>query len=88
MTVITNAKDVQQYERKLSLIVDQIFVFNSSPNTIKEVKNLSLIASYFFMLLNVFIRIVRSIFSLTFKQSHQKLLTYSLYIFDIICNFL
>ena len=34
-------KNLLQYKGKFSLIVEQILVFASSPNTVSEVKNLS-----------------------------------------------
>ena len=64
------------------LIVEQIIAFASSPNMVREVKNLppnfKQIASQFFTLLNILILIVRSILSLNSKQFHQELYSKSL----------
>ena len=40
MTATTNAENLQQYEPRFSLIVEQILAFASSPNIVGEVKNL------------------------------------------------
>ena len=71
MTAITNAKSLQKYKSRFSLIIEQILDFASSLYMIRKVKNLSAnfkqIAWRCFTLLNFLVRIVRSILSLNFK---------------------
>ena len=74
------------------MIVELILAFDSSPNMVREVKNMSpnfkQIASQFFALLNILTPIVRPILSLNSKQFHQKLYPDTLYIVDITFNLL
>ena len=41
MTSTISAKILRQYKIRFSLIVEQILVFTSHPNIVKEVKNIS-----------------------------------------------
>ena len=41
MTVATNAENLRQCKTRVSLIAEQILVLASSPNRVREVKNLS-----------------------------------------------
>ena len=87
MTATTNAEILPQY-----LTVKLMLPFDSSPNMVAEVKNLSAnfkqITSQCFTLLNILIGIVRLILSKNTKQLHQTFYPNSLYIVDITCNFL
>ena len=40
MTAATNVKNLRQYKIRVSLIVEQILAFASSPKVVREVKNL------------------------------------------------
>ena len=42
MITTTNTENFQQYESGFSLIVEQVLVFTSNTNLVREVKNLSL----------------------------------------------
>ena len=42
MTVTTNAENLKQYKNRFSLIVEQELIFASSPDMVREMKNLSL----------------------------------------------
>ena len=92
MTAITNVKNLRQYKGIFSVIVVQILAFAWSPNMVREIKNLSSnfkqIAWLCFILLSIVIQIATYIFSLNFKQSHEKLFLSSLYLVDITCHFL
>ena len=69
MVATTNVKHLQQYK-----IAEQILVFASQPNIIKEVKILSPnFKQIVWQCFTVFIWIVWSIFSLNSKLFHQKL---------------
>ena len=63
MTTAINAKNLRQYKNRFSLILGQVLVFDSSPNMVREVKNMSpnfkQIAARCFTLLNILMRIVR-----------------------------
>ena len=41
MTATTNAENLRQYKSRFPLIVKLILPFDSGPNTVREVKNLS-----------------------------------------------
>ena len=41
MTATTNAENLRQYKIRFSLIAEQILAFASSPNMVREVKDLS-----------------------------------------------
>ena len=41
MTATTNAENLPQYKIRFSLIAEQILVFASHPNIVREVKNMS-----------------------------------------------
>ena len=41
MTRTANAENLRQYENRFSLIVDQVLKFDSSPNMVRVVKNLT-----------------------------------------------
>ena len=40
MTATTNAENLRQYKIRFSLTVEQILLFASAPNMVREVKNL------------------------------------------------
>ena len=73
MTAPTNAENLRQNKIRFSLISEQILAFASSPNMVREIKNLLLnfkqIAWQCFTLLNILIWIVGSILSINSKQS-------------------
>ena len=73
MTAPTNAENLRQHKIRFSLISEQILAFASSPNMVREIKNLLLnfkqIAWQCFTLLNILIWIVGSILSINSKQS-------------------
>ena len=87
MSATTNAENLRQYKIRFSLIVEQTLAFTSSPNMVREKKNLSpnfkQIAWRSFTLLNILVWIVRSILSLNSKQFHKKLYSDSLYMVNI-----
>ena len=68
MTETTNAENLRQHKIRFYLIVEQILAFASSPNMVREVKNMSpnfkKVAWRSFTLLNVLVWIVRFILSL------------------------
>ena len=74
MTVIANTEILRQYKSRFFLIVEQVLVFDSSHNMVKEVKNVfpnfKQIASRRFTLVNILIRIVRPILLLNSEQFH------------------
>ena len=41
MTATTNAKSLRQYKNSFSFVVELTLPFDFSPNTVREVKNLS-----------------------------------------------
>ena len=41
MAAVTNTENLQQYESRFSFIVELILPFNSSPDMVREVKNLT-----------------------------------------------
>ena len=41
MATTTNAESLRQYKIRFSLIVEQMLLFNSSLNMLREVKNIS-----------------------------------------------
>ena len=41
MTATTNAENLRQYKIRFSLIAEQILVFASHPNIVREVKNMT-----------------------------------------------
>ena len=93
MIATTNAENLRQYKIRFSFIVEQILAdFDSSPNMVREVKNLSpdfkQIVRRCFTLLNILIWIVTSILSLNSKQFRQKLYSNSLHIVDRTCHIL
>ena len=84
MTAITNTEKLRLCKSRFSLIVELILPLASSPNMVRETKNLSLkfkyITSRGLTLLNILFPIVRPILSLNSKQLQQK---FYLYIVDI-----
>ena len=68
MTETTNAENLRQHKIRFYLIVEQILAFASSPNMVREVKNMSpnfkKVAWRSFTLLNVLVWIVGFILSL------------------------
>ena len=91
MTATTNSENLRQYKIRFSLIVGHVLAFASSPEMVREVKNLSpsfnQIVGRSFTLLNILILIVMSILLISSKQFHQALYSDNLYIVDIICHF-
>ena len=62
LTVVANARNLQKYEGRFSLIVEQTLTFTSSTNFAREIKNMSpnlkQNAWQYFKLLKIIIRIV------------------------------
>ena len=87
MTAITNTENLRLCKRRFSLIVELILPLASSPNMVRETKNLSLkfkyITSRGLTLLNILFPIVRPILSLNSNQLQQKFYPDNLYIVDI-----
>ena len=75
MRATRNAENLRQYKIRFPLIEAQILDFPSSLNMVREVKNLSpnfkQTVLLCFTLLNVLIKIVRSILSINSEQFHQ-----------------
>ena len=46
MTATTNVENLQQYKSQFSLIIELILPFDSSPNMVREVKNLQVSNKY------------------------------------------
>ena len=46
MTPTTNVENLQQYKSQFSLIIELILPFDSSPNMVREVKNLQVSNKY------------------------------------------
>ena len=53
MTATTNAENLPQYKIRFSLIAEQILVFASHPNIVREVKYVSKFQAYCVMMLYV-----------------------------------
>ena len=62
MTRTANAENLRQYENRFSLIVDQVIKFDSSPNMVRVVKNLTSnfkqITRFTFCVIIILIRII------------------------------
>ena len=68
MTKITNTENLQQYKRRFSLIVEEILIFASSTNLVREVKNMASIFKHIaWQCFKLWIILIKN-YVLTFKR--------------------